>query len=77
MLYCRETLKNCIAVQFKSSKVNGQAADKESMAYSVDFREAAIEYWQAGHNEKELYEAFKIYPSRIYEWLRHKKKQDH
>jgi transposase len=44
------------------------------MAYSVDFRKAAIEYWQAGHTAKELYEAFKIYPSRIYEWLRHKEK---
>jgi transposase len=44
------------------------------MAYSVDFRRAAIEYWQAGHSEEELYEAFKIYPSRIYEWLRHEKK---
>jgi transposase len=44
------------------------------MAYSVDFRRAAIEYWQAGHNAKELYAAFKIYPSRVYTWLRHEAK---
>jgi len=41
------------------------------MAYSVDFRKAAIEYWQTGHSKEELYEAFKIYPSRVYEWMRH------
>ena len=44
------------------------------MAYSADFREAAIEYWQSGCNKEELYKAFKIYPSRVYEWLRHKEK---
>ena len=44
------------------------------MAYSVDFRRAAIEYWQKGHSKEELYEAFKIHPSRVYEWLRHEEK---
>jgi transposase len=40
------------------------------MAYSEDFRRAAIKYWQTGHSESELYEAFGIYPARIYEWLK-------
>jgi len=44
------------------------------MAYSVDFRRAAIEYWQSDHSKEELYEAFKIHPSRVYEWLRHEGK---
>ena len=44
------------------------------MAYSVDFREAAIQYWQSGFSKEELYKAFKIYPARVYEWLRHKEK---
>ncbi len=44
------------------------------MAYSVDIRKAAIEYWQAGHSKEEMYEAFRIYPSRVYEWLRHREK---
>lgn len=38
------------------------------MAYSKDYRKAAIEYWEAGHTKKELYEAFRIYPSRINDW---------
>jgi transposase len=40
------------------------------MAYSKDFRRRAMEYMDAGHTYKELYEAFKIYPSRIAEWRR-------
>lgn len=48
-------------------------ADKDNMAYSVEFRKRAIEYWEAGHSEDELYEAYKIYTSRIYAWLRHEK----
>jgi len=44
------------------------------MAYSMDFRRAAIEYWQKGHSKAELYEAFGIHPSRVYEWLRHEGK---
>ena len=38
------------------------------MAYSKDFRKAAIEYWEKGHRKEELYEAFGIYPSRINAW---------
>ena len=38
------------------------------MAYSIDFRKAAIEYWSKGHSKEELYEAFGIYPSRINDW---------
>jgi transposase len=38
------------------------------MAYSKDFRKAAIEYWSKGHSKEELYEAFGIYPSRITAW---------
>ena len=38
------------------------------MAYSKDFRKAAIEYWEKGHSKAELYEAFGIYPSRINAW---------
>jgi transposase len=38
------------------------------MAYSIDFRRAALDYWGKGHSEEELYEAFGIYPSRIIAW---------
>jgi len=38
------------------------------MAYSVDFRKAALGYWEKGHSKEELYEAFGIYPSRINDW---------
>jgi transposase len=38
------------------------------MAYSEDFRKRAIEYMNEGHTYEELYEAFKIYPSRLIEW---------
>jgi transposase len=38
------------------------------MAYSIDFRERAILYWNNGHTKEELYEAFGIYPSRINAW---------
>jgi transposase len=40
------------------------------MAYSKDFRKRAIEYWENGHTKEELYEVFKIYPSRISAWQR-------
>ena len=40
------------------------------MAYSIDFRKRAIAYMDEGHTYKELYEAFKIYPSAIAEWRR-------
>ena len=38
------------------------------MAYSYDFRKAALEYWEKGHSQEELYGAFGIYPSRIDDW---------
>jgi len=38
------------------------------MAYSKDYRKAAIEYMEKGHSKEELYEAFGIYPSRINAW---------
>lgn len=38
------------------------------MAYSIDFRERAIEYMDEGHTGKELYESFKIFPSNIDRW---------
>jgi transposase len=38
------------------------------MAYSEDFRKRALEYMDEGHTYDELYEAFKIYPSRISQW---------
>ena len=38
------------------------------MAYSIDFRKRAIEYMDEGHTGKELYEAFKIYPSTVSDW---------
>ena len=38
------------------------------MAYSEDFRERALAYMDEGHTYKELYEAFKIYPSAISQW---------
>jgi len=38
------------------------------MAYSTDYRKAAIEYWEKGHTKEELYEVFRIYPSRINDW---------
>jgi transposase len=38
------------------------------MAYSEDFRKRALEYLDNGHTYKELYEAFKIYPSEIAKW---------
>lgn len=38
------------------------------MAYSKDFRKRAIEYMEEGHTGKELYAAFKIYPSNVGRW---------
>jgi transposase len=38
------------------------------MAYSLDFRRRAMAYMDEGHTYKELYEAFKIYPSTIEAW---------
>ena len=38
------------------------------MAYSEDFRRRAIAYMDEGHTYKELYEAFRIYPTNIENW---------
>jgi len=38
------------------------------MAYSEDFRKRAIAFMDEGHTYKELYEAFKIYPTNIENW---------
>jgi len=35
------------------------------MAYSIDFRKRAVEFMDEGHTEKELYAAFKIWPSIV------------
>jgi transposase len=44
------------------------------MAYSIDYRKKAIEYWEKGCSKDELYDVFGIYPARIYEWKNHKEK---
>ncbi len=38
------------------------------MAYSIDFRKRAIEYFDEGHTEKELYDAFKIRATNVRRW---------
>lgn len=38
------------------------------MAYSIDYRKRAIDYVDEGHTGKELYEAFKIWPSNVSRW---------
>jgi transposase len=39
------------------------------MAYSADYRKAAIAFKQAGHTFKELKEVFKITPRTYYQWI--------
>jgi transposase len=39
------------------------------MAYSADFRKAAIEYKQNGHTFKDLKKVFKITPRTYYKWV--------
>jgi transposase len=39
------------------------------MAYSIDYREAAISFKQAGHTFAELTEVFKITSQTYYNWL--------
>jgi transposase len=39
------------------------------MAYSADYRKAAIAFKQAGHTFKEQGEAFKITPRTYYQWI--------
>ena len=38
------------------------------MAYSVDYRKRAVEYYREGHTEKQVQDAFKIYPSTLRDW---------
>jgi len=38
------------------------------MAYSIDFRKAAISFMEKGHTEKELLETFGIYASNVNRW---------
>jgi len=38
------------------------------MAYSVDFRKRAIAFMDEGHTGKQLYAAFKIWPSEVSKW---------
>jgi transposase len=39
------------------------------MAYSADYRKAAIDFKQGGHTFKELKEVFKITPRTYYQWV--------
>jgi transposase len=39
------------------------------MAYSADYRKAAIAFKQAGHTFREPGEAFKITPQTYYQWI--------
>jgi transposase len=39
------------------------------MAYSIDYRKAAIEYKQSGHTFAQLKEVFKITACTYYQWL--------
>jgi hypothetical protein len=39
------------------------------MAYSADYRKAAIAFRQAGHTFREPGEAFKITPRTYYQWI--------
>lgn len=38
------------------------------MAYSVDYRKRAIEYYYEGHTQAEVRAVFKVYPDTIREW---------
>jgi transposase len=38
------------------------------MAYSTDFRKRAIAFMDEGHTGKELYSAFKVWPSEVNNW---------
>jgi transposase len=39
------------------------------MAYSIDYRKAAIEFKESGHTFVQLKEVFKITPRTYYQWL--------
>jgi transposase len=38
------------------------------MAYSVDYRKRAVEYYREGHTEAEVSDAFKIGPPTLHDW---------
>lgn len=38
------------------------------MAYSIDYRKRAVEYYREGHTDAEVTEAFKICPRTLYDW---------
>jgi transposase len=38
------------------------------MAYSEDYRKRAVEYYQEGHTQAEVEEAFKISPNTLRDW---------
>jgi transposase len=38
------------------------------MAYSIDYRKRAVEYYQEGKKLREVREAFKIHPSTLRDW---------
>jgi len=38
------------------------------MAYSLDYRKAAVDYKKSGHTFKELKDVFKITPRTYYKW---------
>ena len=38
------------------------------MAYSVDYRKRAVEYYQEGHTQKEVFTIFKVHPKTIRDW---------
>jgi transposase len=40
------------------------------MAYSIDYRKAAIEFKRSGHTFKQLKEVFRIAPHTYYQWLK-------
>jgi transposase len=39
------------------------------MAYSADYRKAAVAFKQAGHTFEELWDVFKITPRTYYQWI--------
>ena len=38
------------------------------MAYSVDYRKRAIEFYKEGHTQAEVFEVFKVHPKTLRDW---------
>ncbi len=38
------------------------------MAYSVDYRKRAIEFYKEGHTQAEVIEVFKVHPKTLRDW---------